>query len=161
MDECCSVTFKGGLLGGVWPEHLWGTVPQSGLASDPAPRGAGAWPFLPTSSEGQPLPWGYPGAGQSVLRAARGLRPFLPHPPSSSLPSCRASIIVMPTCSLSFFLTPTNVLHIRPCLGACFLEVQNVIVVAMCPRHGFVCNFWKMTLREKVKDSQLSWHVDT
>ena len=64
------MTFKGGLLGGVWPEHLQGTVPQSGLASDPAQRGAVAWPYLPTSSKGQPLPWGYPGAGQSILRAA-------------------------------------------------------------------------------------------
>ena len=149
----------------MWPEHLRGLVPQSGLSTDPAQWGTGAWPFLPTSSKGQPLPWGYPRAGQSILRAARSLcQPFLPHSPSSSLPSHRASIIVMPSLPPPvpyLFLSPPQMSYISSPVLVLASSRSKMSLCSPCVHHGFLCNFWKMTLRQKVKDSQLSCHVDT
>ena len=149
----------------MWPEHLRGLVPQSGLSTDPAQWGTGAWPFLPTSSKGQPLPWGYPRAGQSILRAARSLcQPFLPHSPSSSLPSHRASIIVMPSLPPPvpyLFFSPPQMSYISSPVLVLASSRSKMSLCSPCVHHGFLCNFWKMTLRQKVKDSQLSCHVDT
>ena len=150
MEECGQSIFRVRCHSQDWPV----TQPSGVL-----------WPghICPHLQKGSLCPGATQGPASPFSELPEVSDPFFLIPPPRPSPAVGPPLLSCPPrCLLfPFFLTPTNVLHIQPCLGACFLEVQNVTVVAMCPHHGFVCNFWKMTLRERVKDSQLSCHVDT